>query len=403
MKAHKLTVLILTALLSAACAAKPQKKAETASSTASPEPQPTPSPSPSPTPTPEKWAVQLQKLNQDLTQQLVVASSGMPEKLKFQAMDVLEALKIANDASGIFTNLTPSAHSQWLELHKNISETQCANLTAGLKEAFPKPQAQRVIATAMNPEFWTKFCQIARSQEVRQRYSLRLRADGAVDFNFAAGESVESKESITFDLLAPAYVNVHAFQKIEATLASERVQAKLGEKFIQFKNLLPAVQGLNEWYAWATALESVRNDILATLKAMPELPQETDRKLAKTLLGGVSTWLSQIEPILKEAEEAQTGPARLLMNSVRMDQDFTDHKSPSALYLEATQALESLSSNHLYAGDLLTLELALGDIAPAASDSYRQAAETFADPFEKLETLSQGAKALAENSLKTTR
>ncbi len=404
MKAQKLTVLVLTVLLSAACTAKPQKKAETASSTASPgaKPQPTPSPSPSPTPTPEKWAVQLQKLNQDLTQQLVVASSGKPEKLKFQAMDVLEALKIANDASGIFTNLTPSAHSQWLELHKNISETQCANLTAGLKEAFPKPQAQRVIATAMNPGFWTKFCQIARSQEVRQRYSLRLRADGAVDFNFAAGESVESKESITFDLLAPAYVNVHAFQKIEATLASERVQAKLGGKFIQFKNLLPAVQGLNEWYAWATALESVRNDILATLKAMPELPQETDRKLAQTLLGGVSTWLSQIEPILKEAEEAQTGPARLLMNSVRMDQDTFEEKSPSALYLEATQALESLSSQ-LYASELLKLELALRAIPQAASDHYKQTVKTFEKPVEKLEMISPGAKALAENSLKDQR
>lgn len=399
MKAHKLTVLVLAALLGAACAAKSQKKAETASSTASPGAKP----QPSPTPTPEKWAVQLQKLNQDLTQQLVVASSGKPEKLKFQAMDVLEALKIANDASGIFTNLTPSAHSQWLELHKNISETQCEKLQAGLEEAFPRPLFQRVIVSATNPDFWTKFCQIARSQDVRQRYSLRLRAEGAVDFNFATGESVESKESITFDLLAPIYVNLHAFKKIEATLASERAQAKLGEQFLRYKHLLPAAQGLNEWYAWASTLGLIRNDILTIVKDMPELPREADRKLAKTLLGGVSTWLSQIEPILKEAEEAQTGPARLLVNAVRMDQDFTDHKSPSALYLDATQALESLSSNHLYAGDLLTLELALGDIAPAASDSYRQAAETFADPFEKLETLSLGAKNLAEKSLTARR
>ncbi len=395
MKTQKLTALVLTVLLGAACGAKPQKKAETASSTANPSNKP----EPVPTPTPDPWVALLPKLNQSLTQQLIETQSAKP---KLSAMKILETLEIANEASGIFTNLTPSATSQWLELQKGLTESSCAKLNTGLTEAFQKPQVQRVITSAMSTEFWTNFCQISRSREVRQRFALRLRADGAVDLNFAAGESVESKESITFDLLAPVYVNLHAFKKIEATFASERAQTKLNQQGFRFLHLLPAVQGLNEWYAWATALESVRNDILATLKAMPELPQETDRKLAQTLLGGVSTWLSQIEPVLKEAEEAQTGPARLLMNAVRMDQDTFEEKSPSTLYLEAKQALENLSSQ-LYAGEMMKLELALGAIPQAASDRYKQTAKSFAEPIAHLNQLSPGAKALAENSLKDQR
>jgi hypothetical protein len=317
-------------------------------------------------------------------------------------MKILETLEIANGASGVFTNLTPSANSQWLELQKGLSESNCAKLNGELKEWLQKPQTQRVIASAMSPEFWTSFCQISRSREVRQRYSLRVRADGAVDLNFAAGESVESKESITFDLVAPVYANLHAFKKIEATLASERAQAKLTQQGFRFEYLLPAAQGLNEWYAWASTLESIRKDVLVTLKTMPELPQEADRKLAQTLLGGVSTWLSQIEPVLKGAEEAQSGQARLLVNSVRMDQDTFEEKSPSALYLEAKQALENLSSQ-LYAGEVLKLELALGAIPQAASDRYKQNAKTFAEPITHLNDLSLGAKSLAENTLKDQR
>lgn len=392
MKAQKLTALVLTVLLSAACGAKSQK---TASSTANPSNQP----GPVPTPTPDLWVAQLQNLNRSLTQQLVETEAAKPN---LSAMKILETLEIANEASGIFTDLTPSATSQWLELQKGLTESNCAKLNTALKEAFPKPQAQRVITSALNPEFWTNFCQISRSREVRQRYSLRLRADGAVDLNFATGESVESKESITFDLLAPVYVNLHAFKKIEATLASERVQEKLTQQGFRFEHLLPAAQGLNEWYAWASALESIRKDVLVTLKTMPELPLDADRKLAQTLLSGVSTWLSQIEPILKEAEEAQSGPARLLMNAVRMDQDTFEEKSPSALYLDAKQALESLTSQ-LYAGEILKLELALGAIPQAASNSYKQTAKTFAEPIKHLNQLSLGAKSLAESTIKDQR
>ncbi len=395
MKAQKLTALVLTALLSAACGAKPQK---TASSTANPSNKP----EPSPTPTPDAWVAQLPKLNQSLTQQFVETQSAKPVKPKLSAMKILEALEIANEASGIFTDLTPSATSQWLELQKGLTESNCAELNTGLKEAFPKPQDQRVIASALNPEFWTNFCQISRSREVRQRYSLRLRADGAVDLNFATGESVESKESITFDLLAPLYVNLHAFKKIEVTLASERAQVKLTQQGFRFEHLLPAAQGLNDWYAWASALESIQKDVLVTLKNMPELPSEADRKLAQTLLGGVSTWIGQIQPILKDAEEAQSGQARLLVNAVRMDQDTFEEKSPSTLYLEANQALESLSSQ-LYAGEILKLELALGAIPQAASDRYKQTVKSFAEPIKHLDQLSQGAKSLAGKALKDQR
>ncbi len=446
MKAQKLTVLVLTALLGAACAANPQNKTEAASSTAkqgtkpqpspspspspsaspspsptpspspSPTPSPSPSPSPSPTPIPEKGSVQLQKLNQGLTEQLVQASSGKPEKVKFQAMDILVALNVTREGSGSFVNLTPTADSQWLELQKSLSESECANLKAGLEEVFSKSQGRRAIVSAMNSEFWTKFCQISRSKEVRQRYSLRLRADGAVDFNFAPGESVESKESITFDLMAPMYVNVHAFQKIEATLAFERILAKQGETLPQMKNVLPAAQGLNDWYAWARTLETIRKDILTPLKAMSELPKEQDMKLAQTLLGGVNTWLSQVDLILANAEEAQMSPLKRLVNAVRMDQDSSAEKSPSDYSSQAKQAIEALSS-HLYGAELLKLDIALAELPKACSESYRRAKEEMPDTvpfkaFEKmillqgaqlLESISPGAKALAEDSLKAKR
>lgn len=398
MKAQKLTALVLTVLLSAACGAKSQKKTENASSTANSGKQP----EPAPTPTPSLRTLQLQKLNQSLTQQLIETQDAKPGKPNVSAMNILEALEVANEESGHFTNLTPNANSQWLELQKGLFESKCAKLNASLKEAFQQPHSQLVIVSAMSPEFWTKFCQLSHSWEVRQRYSLRLRADGAVDLNFSTVEGFKSKKSITFDLLAPLYVNLHAFKKIEATFASEQVQTNLTVMGHRFQHLLPAAQGLNEWYAWASALDSIRSDILTPLKAMRELPAETDRKLAKVLLSGVSTWLSQIEPILKEAEEAQSGQARLLVNAVRMDQDTFEEKSPSSLYLEATQALEMLRSQ-LYAGEILRLELALGAIPKAAAERYKQAAKAFAEPIKHLNDLSLGANALANKPVQERR
>ena len=424
MKAQKLIALALAALLGTACTAKPQKKESATSSSASPvtkptpTPSPTPSPSPSPSPsvTPDVPSSALQPLNQALNEQLVEASQAKAKKLKLTATDILNALSVTLKDSKTFVNLTPNEPNQWLELHKAIPQARCASVVKNLKSAFPKPQANLVIASALNPEFWERFCALASSTSIRERFAIRLRAEGSVDTNFAAGESAEAKEPITFDLLAPYYANLQVFEKIQINSASEAKQTEFNNQFIRFAVVLPAVEGLNEWYAWARTLESIRKDILAPLKAMPELPKEQDMKLAQALLGGVDTWLSQMDPILAKAEEAQTSSLKRLLNAVRMDQDSSDERSPSGYSSQAKKAIEALSS-HLYAEELLKLDIALAEIPKACSESYRHAKVNVPDTvplkaFEKmillqgaqlLESISPGAQALAENSLKDQR